>query len=666
MLEAFSSGVNRYILDRRGRLPWEFVALRYDPKPWAPADTLLVGAYLYKYLTSSWRAELRREQLTARVGPERARELYVEESPLDQILVGAQETSRPPRARPRPAARRAPDGAGAMAWESARQVLQQFDAETQALVGSNNWVVDGRHTASGKPLLANDTHLQLDMPCIWYLVHVTAPGWNVKGFALPGVPLVVIGHNDRIAWGYTNSGADVQDLYVEKFNPANPREYRAGGAWRPAEVREERIRVRGAPDETLEVVVTRHGPVVHRAGGRAYALRWTALEPGGMNSSALRVGAARNWPEFLTALRDVTGPAQNTVYADVDGNIGYIVAARVPVRRNGDGSVPVPGDTDDYEWTGYIPFEELPQLFNPPEGLLATANSRIAGPGYRRHLTRRWMPPHRAAGIYARLRAGAKFRPEDFIRIQADILSPAHRALAEELLRAREKREPADARVRSLLDRLRGWGGRAEAGGAETVFVEYTRRAFLRSLLRPLVGEEYQLYDWFNAQVFVEWVLRERPPQWLPKDYAGYDDLLIACAERAAAQLEQESGSRKAHEWRWGRFISITMRHPLGRVWPLTHLLNIGPVEQSGTSFSIKQTGRTFGPSMRFVADLADLDNSLMNITAGQSGHPLSPHYRDQFPAWLEGRGLASPFSDAAWQKAAVHRLRLVPSPARD
>jgi penicillin amidase len=226
--------------------------------------------------------------------------------------------------------------------------------------------VSGAHTATGKPLLANDTHLELSIPPIWYEMHLTAPGYNAKGFTLPGAPLIVIGHNDRIAWGFTNNGADVQDLYIETFNPAAPDDYRVNGAWVKAQVFDETIHVKGQPDEHLKVVVTRHGPVVHREADKVYALRWTALEPGGLGSTYNWLSTANNWREFREIMKRVWGPGQNAVYADVDGNIGYVMAARVPIRKKGHGEIPVPGDTDAYDWTGYIPFEQLPQALNEP------------------------------------------------------------------------------------------------------------------------------------------------------------------------------------------------------------------------------------------------------------------------------------------------------------
>ncbi len=236
-----------------------------------------------------------------------------------------------------------------------------IDQETSEIIGSNNFVVSGAHTASGKPLLANDTHLGLGVPCIWYLVHLTAPGWNVEGFALPGAPLVIIGHNDRIAWGFTNSNADVQDLYIETFDPSNALAYRVNGEWRGmSDVRRETIHVRGKPDVALDVVVTRHGPIVHRdppdEGGRAYALRWTALEPGGLDFGFPLLGRASNWNEFIETTRHIGDPGRTAIYADVDGNIAFTIPARIPIRASGNGALPVPGDIDAYEWKSYIPF----------------------------------------------------------------------------------------------------------------------------------------------------------------------------------------------------------------------------------------------------------------------------------------------------------------------
>ncbi|MGB7435638.1 MAG: penicillin acylase family protein, partial [Candidatus Acidiferrum sp.] len=405
VMEAYARGVNLYIQQHWNRLPIEFTLLNYKPQPWQPTDSLVIACYMYRTLTDTREEELGREVVAAKVGPELAKDLYSPEAAMDHFVVGDANAGKDPHAsvksddpddddddmdaqdvlkastQEHPAAITggAPDLTSALAQE-AKEWLEESQREIRHSLGSNNWVVNGEHTASGKPLLANDMHLELTLPPIWYEVHLTASDWNVKGFALPGAPLVVVGHNDRIAWGFTNNGADVLDLYIETFNPVDPDEYRVNGAWKKADVYDEVIKVKGAPDEHLRLVVTRHGPVVYREGDKSYAMRWTVLEPGALCNFYNWLGSAQNWSEFRQIIKGIWGPGQNVVYADVDGNIGYILGAHVPVRKKGHGEVPVPGDTDEYEWTGYIPFDQLPQVFNPESGLIVTANARVVGP----------------------------------------------------------------------------------------------------------------------------------------------------------------------------------------------------------------------------------------------------------------------------------------------
>ena len=545
-----------------------------------------------------------------------------------------------------------------------RNILKSFAEESRAAIGSNNWVVNGTHTASGKPLLANDTHLDLTMPSIWYMVHLTAPGWNVKGFALPGEPFVTIGHNDRIAWGFTNNGADVQDLYQERFSLENPHQYLVDGKYVEATVRTERIHVRGQADTLIDVISTRHGPVVRRENGRMYALKWTALDPGGLSHGYLWMGRAQNWQEFRETLRDVSGPAQNVVYADVDGNIGFIVPGWIPIRASGHGEVPVPGDTDEYEWTGYIPFDELPQVLNPPDGIIVTANSRVVGPGYPHYLTDRWESPYRTERIHDLLMGRNDLRPSDMNAIQNDILAINDKRLGDALVQAARNVKPKDARASEIIMRLQNWDGRATADSVEASFVEVTRDALMRNLLEPYLSAETDLYQW-RGDVLIDRILRDRPPKWLPPGYHGYDDILIASADQATALLDASTHSKELSAWRMGKLNALTMNHPMGQSGILHRLLSIGPLEQSGSAYAPKAMTPTHGPAMRFVADLSDWDQSLMEINSGESGEFGSAHYKDQFPAWFDGRGIESAFSDAAEAKTRVHRLTLVPSAAR-
>jgi penicillin amidase len=688
ILEAYARGVNRFIDQHRDHLPLEFSLLAYKPQPWQPADSLTITAYMYRTLTNVWEHELDRAMVEARVGPDRAKDLFSVDAAMDHFVIGdpnvPNDGSQRSRVQTDPdddeddiepdavlkanvinggveAAARIPDLTSGLANDVRDSVLD-VEQEIRQSLGSNNWVVNGVHTANGRPLLANDTHLELGLPPIWYEVHVTAPGWNVKGFTLPGAPLVIIGHNDRVAWGFTNNGADVQDLYIETFNPAAPDEYHVHGAWTKAQVYDETIHVKGAADEHLKVTVTRHGPIVQRDGDKGYALRWTATEPGGLANSYNTLGKAQNWQEFRNLIKRVWGPAQNTVYADVDGNIGYVMAARVPVRKKGHGEIPVPGDSDDYEWTGYIPFEQLPQALNPDSGLIVTANARVVGPSYKPYLTDRWEEPYRTARIYELLRDKGGLRPEDMLKVETDTYSYPHAFLADQLSAASKTAQPTDDRTKKLIEGLRDWNGIADADSPEVSFLEETRRAAIEILLEPYLGKETGLYTW-RKTAFLQKILTDRPAKWLPVGYKTYDELLTAAADRAVTRLAVLSNKSRIDDWAWKRFDALDMVHPLGRTGLLKDFLSITDKPQSGTAYSPRAATKHHGPAMRFVANLANWDESIMLIAGGQSGQLGSAHYADQFPYWYEGRPIYQSFSDAAEASARKHTLTLKPAP---
>jgi penicillin G amidase len=688
IMEAYARGVNRFIEQHEKQLPLEFSLLRYKPQPWQAADTLTISAYMYRTLTNTWQNKFDRAIVETRVGYDRAKELFSVDAAMDHFVIGdpnvPNDGSQGTRAQADPndddddddsepdtvlkaragaedSATRSPDLTSALAV-NVRDSLLDIQQEIRRGLGSNDWVVNGAHTATGKPLLANDTHLELSLPPIWYEVHVTAPGWNVKGFTLPGAPLVVIGHNDRIAWGFTNNGADVQDLYIETFNPAASDEYRVRGAWTKAQVYDETIRVKGAADEHLKVVVTRHGPVVRREGDKAYSLRWTATEPGGLANTYNWLGKARNWEEFRNVMKHVWGPGQNAVYADVDGNIGYVMAARVPIRKKGHGEIPEPGDTDDYEWTGYIPFEQLPQALNPDSGLIVTANARVVGPSYKPYLTDRWEEPYRTARIYDLLRDKGGLRPEDMLKVQTDTYSYPHAFLADQLSAAVKTSQPKDPRTKALIEGLKDWNGIADADSPEVSFLEEARRAAIELLLEPYLGKETGLYSW-RRTTFLQKILTERPAKWLPIGYKTYDELLTAAADRAVARLAELSNKARVDDWDWKEFDALDMTHPLGRTGLLRNFLSITGKPQSGTAYSPRAATKHHGPAMRFVADLGNWDESIMLVPGGESGQPGSTHYTDQFPYWYEGRPIYQPFSDAGEASLRKHTLTLKPAP---
>jgi penicillin amidase len=689
IFDAYARGVNHFMEQHRNQLPLEFSLLKYKPQPWQPTDTLVISGYMYQTLTDTWEEEIDRAKVADRVGWERARDLFSPDAAMDHFVVGdpniVNDGSQHSRVSPddeendddddmepdgvlkasaaaqthATAADSSPDLTYALAT-SVRDFLVGSRREIRHSLGSNNWVVSGDHTATGKPLLANDTHLELSIPPIWYEIHLSAPGWNVKGFTLPGAPFVVIGHNDRIAWGFTNNGADVQDLYIETFNASAPNEYRANGKWVKAQLFDEAIHVKGQPDEHLRLAVTRHGPIVRHEEGKSYALRWTATEPGGLSNVYNWLGKAQNWEEFRSFMKKAWGPGQNAVYADVEGNIGYVMAARVPIRKKGHGEIPAPGDHDEYEWTGYIPFDQLPQALNPDSGLIVTANARVVGPAYKPYLTDRWEEPYRTARIYDLLHDKHGLRPTDMLQVQTDTYSYPHLFLADQLSAAAKISAPKDARAQKLIDGLKDWNGIADADSAEVSFLVAFRRAALALILEPYLGDQPSLYRW-RTTTFLQKVLTDRPAKWLPPAYKSFDALLAAAADRAVARLAQDSNSSRIEDWPWKRFNSLDMLHPIGREGLLKKFLSISNKPQSGTSYSVRAATKTHGPAMRFVANPSNWDESILLLPAGQSGQPGSSHYSDQFSYWYEGKPIFAPFTDSAEAKDRQHTLTLSP-----
>ncbi len=513
LLDSYARGVNAFIESHRGCLPLEFLLLRYQPQPWREIDSVAVALNLATALSQSWETDLMREHIAAKLGKGLFPDVFPDHSVLDVPVADV-----PPSVA---------DGARIRsgdlffnAFDSGDCRLSIVDCRliqskignrqsSMAGVGSNNWVVNGSHTKSGKVLLANDPHLGHSVPSIWYMIHLKAPELNVTGVSLPGLPLVIIGHNEHVAWGMTNTGPDVQDLYVENFNSRDAKKYLHKGQWVDADARDESIKVRNQRDYHFTVMVTRHGPVISHDGGRDLALQWTLLMPHAVRLPFLRINQASNWGEFTAALRDFHVPMQNFVYADAEGNIGYYAAGLVPIRKQGNGAVPVPGSSDDFDWTGFIPFEDLPHSFNPPSGMIATANGRIVPDNYPYFITAKWEAPFRTARIFQLLRQGGAFSSSDMLRIQTDILSLEDVWLAKQLLAAAEKQPPSSPDAQFALGVLKGWDGEARADSAATLVLEVTRRALLARILKPKLGDDLSGYRWPMSTIFLQNVLEQ-------------------------------------------------------------------------------------------------------------------------------------------------------------
>jgi penicillin amidase len=662
-VEAYARGVNALMRSQEGRLPLEFRLLGYQPRPWTVEDSLLIGANMVKMLNHyQFATELAREKVVTHAGPQLAADLYPSSSWRDRIpgIMPPSGDASGKKVEPRESEEEMDDDE----LDDGRRVTHAWPLppEPGLQPGSNNWVVSGAHTVSGLPLLSNDMHLPHQLPGIWYEAHLQAGDFQVAGVTLPGLPYVIVGHNARIAWGFTNIGPDVEDIFVETFNDRG--EYLTPEGWKPPERRREVIRVKGKADVVLDVLVTRHGPVVSElvpGETRKLALQWTLYDAAVFQLPFYAIDRARNWQEFREAFARFGAPAQNVVYADVDGHIGYQATGRIPVRRSGDGAIPVAGSTGDHDWTGYVSYDQLPSVFDPPSGILATANGRVTPDGYPHLLALQWASPYRTERIYRVLESGRRFTAADMLALQTDVISEWDLFCAQRFAEAVARSGNVSARVQQAAELLRAWDGRITRDSAAATLVARARRHLTRMLYEPKLGPAQNEYRWFMSAVALENILGQQPARWLPPEYPSYDALLVAALEAAVGEPD---APRDLAAWRWGSQSKVEVAHPLFGLLPIIRRwTGTGEHEQSGNGSTVKQVGRSFGPSQRMTVDLADLDASTLNIVGGQSGQILSRHYLDQWEAWLEGRTFSLPFSAASVDKSARHRLILEPAP---
>ncbi len=664
-LESYAKGVNAYIASRQNRLPLEFRLLRYKPRPWTPEDSMLIASQMVKDLNhGSFEQALTREKILSKLGPDLTEDLYVNSSAYDL----------PPTAVHPEIERfrddREIDFGGEKSIRhvtTAMPLVPTANSDDPPVVGSNNWVVAGNHTVSGKPLLSNDMHLGHQMPNLWYEAHLLCGSFDVAGVTLPGMPYVIVGHNQRIAWGFTNINPTVEDVYVETFNDQG--QYLTPGGWKQPEHRSEIIRIKGRPDATIDVALTRHGPLISElvpGEKRKLALRWTLYD--GIRIPFFDLDSAHNWGEFRQALSEFDAPGQNTVYADLDGNIGYQATGKVPIRATGDGSLPEAGSDDDHEWTRYIPFDSLPRIYNPPAGIIATANSRITPSIYPYSISTGWEAPWRSARIYRVLRSGRRFSAADMLTLQLDIYSQLDVHAAEQFVRAIDHAKNPSAKARQAADLLRVWDGRMTADSAAAAIEFQSRAELVRLLLEPRLGPapedpdkgfSWKSYHWGMQSVWLENVIYQRPQRWLPSAYPNYDELLTAAVEAA---LNKAGSPSDPAGWRWGPSHPVEIQHPLfGRIPILRRWSGPGLQPQSGSGFSVKAGTRTHGPSERLTVDFGNFDRSTLNLVTGEAGNLLSPYYMDQWKAWYEGFTFTLPFSKQAVERQAQHRLALDP-----
>jgi penicillin G amidase len=389
------------------------------------------------------------------------------------------------------------------------------------------------------------------------------------------------------------------------------------------------------------------------------ALQWTIYDPSAMSVPFLEIDSARNWQEFRTAFSMFGGPSQNVVYADVDGHIGYQATGKIPVRASGDGLLPQSGADAGHDWTGYVPFDQLPSIYDPASGILGTANGRITPDGYGHLLANNWESPYRTSRIFHLLDGSRQLKRADMLGIQTDITSELERFFADRFVYALDHAKSNSSRMRQAADMMRGWDGRMEKNSAAASIAYWSRRNLMRLLLTPRLGDDLTNYDWGLSAPALESIVTHRLPRWLPQGFASYDDVLVAAVHKA---IDSERAPKDLKRWRWGSQYPVDVQHPvLGSIPILSHFSGTGWRLQSGSGSTVKQVGANFGPSERMTVDFSNLDHSTLNIVIGESGHVLSAHYKDQFPGWYEGSTSQFPFSEAAVNAVAEHRLVLEP-----
>lgn len=687
LLQAYAHGVTAGM--QHGPQPVEFTLLRTRPEPWSLADSLAWIKMMAWGLSVNWESELLRARLIERLGPEKARELDPDyRADWPNVLLSDEFAN-----------------IGTAALEQAEAARPFSGPSPYDGVGSNNWVVHGQRTASGFPLLANDMHLLLGIPSVWYENHLHCPELQVTGVSFAGLPGVVAGHNGKVAWGFTNGFPDVQDLYMERIRrtPAGGLEVEYNGRWEAGQVLHERIPVKGQEPVEHEVLVSRHGPLINSlaaelAGETPLALRWTALEPNTMIAGLLAMNQAGDVHAFHQALRHWHTPSQNVVYADTNGDIGYTLPGRIPVRRKGDGQVPVPGWTDEYEWERYIPFEDLPHVINPPEGYIASANNRVVGDSYPYYLGRETVGPDRALRIRELLQAEPEVDRAYCARMQTDLVCPSARRMAA-LLGTLDSVDPEQQEV---LARLRGWDGRLAPDSPEAAVYEIFGRRLLYLLLSdhldefvlqkngsaagqlealrsnlterylgkgptPMLEESsmfgYRALEWLLA------LLEQPESPWY--DLGGGQDrqtVMLAALDDTLRYLKARLGP-KMDDWSWGDLHQLALSHTLGSVEAIGAWTNRGPYPIGGDHNTVWATGtrlpegqQLVGPPYRMIVDLADLANSQSVLLPGQSGRPGTPHYDDQIDDWFAGRYHPMLFTTAQLAEVALDVLQLQPS----
>jgi len=650
-LEAYSDGVNRYI-ERCGKhLPWEFRVLRYQPDPWQPEDSIVIAKGFAFFLSTALFTRLSMIALTAKMAGDQAKlhtlyPAYPEDGPTVTRTVSHLTSGM---------------------WQFASGMFSQSDWHP-AGHGSNAWVISPSRSETGNAILCNDPHLRMTLPSLWYLLHLKAEptkgqpdGYEVWGASVPGSPCVHVGHNRWIAWGVTAAVCDDVELYREKVHRLDPNLYLAGDRWQAMENHWETIGVRGSRDLQRNVRLTRHGPVISdfkppRPGcAEVIAFRWTAHDPSKDFRCLYGINRARNWSDFLDSLSNQAAPTLNYVYADEQGNIGYALAGKIPLRSEVPSLLPLEGWRPRNDWHGYVPFSQLPRLFNPPEGVIASANNRAADSSYPYYLSLFFEPPFRIRRIKELLAAKQFLSVNDMATMQMDTVSLLSRELIDELKADLGKLPGNDLTAQEAANRLLRWNGECHENSVEAAIFHVFYHHLMANLLIPVLGGELFLayIEIFNQCVApICEIFRDPDSLWFAT--RSRNDIVAQSLRDACAELKQALGE-SLENWRWGKIHTLLLNHGLGRITILKPCLSVGPYPSPGDGVTLNMGfyrhsnpyHQTVGASLRMIVDLGDPKKSHVVLPAGQSGHFMSPHYRDQTFFWRSGRQISLSLDDS-------------------
>lgn len=629
ILQWYADGVNAFRIEAiaKGALPIEFTLMGYEPKEWTPLDSLTIGKYMAYDLGGHWEGQAFRYYLLNHFPKEKAYDLFPMEEKAGPLIIPS---------------------AGADKVDVEKSFAKAI--VPHEFNGSNNWVVGGQKSASGKPLLADDPHLSLATPAIWYQTHLSGPSINVSGVIFAGIPGIILGHNESIAWGVTNTGPDVQDLYIEKRNPNQPNQFLYQGKWEEAQIIDEPIRVKGKETIPYQVMITRHGPVISEFAedsgkDTVFSLKWTALEPSRELEAVLHMNKAKNWHEFEKALEDFHTPTQNFVFASQDGTIAYKANGKIPIRKNGSSLLPVPGWTAEYEWTDYIPYDQLPKTVNPKQGFISSANYKVTDDSYPYHISNVWAQPYRQMRIQEVLKEKEKLTVEDMQKLQMDQTNLQAKEFVPIFLE-HVKKEPLTDKDKAVLAVMEGWNFTDDKDLAAPLVFHMWMRQVSNVLFKDQIPDSMKDLFEGRGQVVDDLIRRAhlgKPGPWI-QEKGGLSKVFHAALQNAIVEIETARGTNPQN-WKWGDAHRMSFLHPLSSVSGLNYLFNWeDPIPAGGSAVTVQAAGYSqktglinHGASWRFVVDTNDLTKAYHVVGPGQSGHVKSPWYNDQFRAWVEG-----------------------------